>query len=405
VDTAGNAYVAGYTYSADFPVTPGAYDTGFNGGDIDAFVAKLNSDGSDLVYATYLGGGADDFGGGITVDALGNAYMTGYSESFNFPTTPGAYDTDYNTGGDVIAVKISAAGDDLVYSTYAGGIDFEGGYGIVLDGGNNAYLSGITYSADFPVTDGAYDTGYNGGLTDAFVLKLLADGSDLGYSSYLGGNDFEDARGIAVTGAGDVYLAGRTNSGNLPTTEGAYDTEYNGGRDAFAAHLNAAGEDLIFSTYIGGAGEDEIGGVDVDPYGNVYVAGWTFSDDFPTTPGAYDTGYNFDYDAFLVKLAPAGDDLLYGTFLGMDTTNYARGIAVDSAGSAYLTGYLNPASLADVFAMKLAPGGIGPTPTPSQTPSPSPTATGTPTETPPATATATATPLTPHLYLPAVQND
>jgi hypothetical protein len=399
VDTAGNAYIAGYTYSTDFPVSPDAYDPDYNGGNIDAFVSKLNSEGSHLLYSTYLGGTADDYGGGITVDGQGNAYMTGYTESFNFPTTDGAYDTDYNTEGDVVAVKINPAGDDLLYSTYIGAIAFEAAYGIGVDDDNSLYLSGITYSADFPVTDDAYDVGYNGGLTDAFVLKLLPDGSDLAYSSYLGGNDFEDARGLAVTGAGDVYLAGRTNSINFPTTDGAYDIDYNGGRDAFVVHLNAAGDDLIFSTYIGGGGEDEIGGIGIDPYGNSYVAGWTFSEDFPVTLGAYDTGYNFDYDAFLVKLAPAGDTLLYGTFLGNDTTNYARGIAVDSAGSTYLTGYV--VSPPDAFALKLAPGGIGPTPTPSQTPNP--TATATPTET--ATATATTTPAAPHLYLPAVQND
>ncbi|MCI0576278.1 MAG: SBBP repeat-containing protein [Chloroflexi bacterium] len=357
VDEDGNAYIAGYTYSTDFPTTPGAYDTDYNGGDIDAFVAKVSPDGSDLVYATYLGGDSDDYGGGITVDGAGNAFVTGYTESGNFPTTPGAYDTDYNSGGDVMAVKINAAGDDLVYSTFVGAGAFEAAYGIVLDGTNSAYLTGHTYSAGFPTTPGAFDTDYNGGLTDAFVIKLLPDGSDLAYASFLGGADFDDGKGIAVTTAGEATIAGRTNSTDFPTTPGSYDIDYNGGRDVFTIQMNPAGSALVYGTFLGGGGEDEAGGVDLDGSGQAMVTGWTFSSDFPTTSGVYDTSHNGDYDGFLVKLLPAGDDLDYGTFLGMDSTNYGRGIAVDAAGSAYIAGYAG-AFPPDAFALKLAPGGL-----------------------------------------------
>lgn len=352
VDEAGNAFVTGYTYSTDFPATPGAYDTDHNGGNFDAFIAKVNADGSDLVYATYLGGAQDEYGGDIAVDAAGNAYITGYTTSINFPTTPAAYDTSFNGVIDVIAVKINPAGDDLIYATFIGADSFEFGYGIALDGQDSAYLTGHTMSMEFPVTPGAFDTIYNGGLSDAFLLKLLPDGSDLAYASFLGGANFDNGKGLAVTATGDAFVAGPTDSGNFPTTPGAYDTEYGGGRDVFALRMNASGSALWFSTFLGGSGEDEAGDLDFDSSGSAFVTGWTLSGDFPTTAGAYDPTHNGTYDAFLVMLWPAGDRLAYSTFLGQDSTNYGWGIAVDPAGGAYIAG--DAGLPIDAFALKLA---------------------------------------------------
>ncbi|MCM3541335.1 SBBP repeat-containing protein, partial [Priestia endophytica] len=184
VDAGGNVYITGTTGSADFPTTPGAFDTTYNGNE-DAYVTKLDPTGSMLVYSTYLGGTDLDRVSDIAVDAGGNAYITGLTISTNFPTTPGAFDTTFNGGRDVFVTKLNPTGNALIYSTYLGGTGIEDGNGIAVDAGGNAYITGLTGSADFPTTPGAFDTTYNGN-GDAFVTKLDPTGSMLIYSTYLG---------------------------------------------------------------------------------------------------------------------------------------------------------------------------------------------------------------------------
>src|SRR5215211_7415324 len=223
LDAAGNAYLTGLTASTDFPTTPGAYDTTYSGGQTDAFVAKLNAAGSALVYSTYLGGAATDFGREVVPDSSGNAYITGRTESGDFPTTAGAYDTSFNGVQDAFVAKLSPAGSALVYSTYLGGTGDDGSTDMVLDGTGAAYVTGEADSADFPTTAGAYDTSLNG-VQDAFVTKLNAAGSALGYSTFLGGADDDGGSGIALDGTGAAYATGSTRSPDFPTTAGAYDT-------------------------------------------------------------------------------------------------------------------------------------------------------------------------------------
>jgi Beta-propeller repeat len=295
-----------------------------------------------LVYSAYLGGGGLDLGLGIGLDAAGNAYVTGTTFSDSFPTTPGAFDTNYNGGGDAFVTKLNAAGSALVYSTYLGEGGEDAGNGIAVDAAGNAYVIGDTSSDSFPTTLGAFDTSYNG-FRDAFVTKLNAAGSALVYSTYLGGGGLDQGFGIALDAAGNAYVTGVTDSEPFPTTPGAFDTSYNGSRDAFVTKLNAPGSGLVYSTHLGGSGFDEGDGISVDAAGNAYVTGFTASDPFPTTPGALDTSYNgggedANFDAFVTKLNAAGSALLYSTYLGGGGFDRGFGIVLDAAANAYISG-------------------------------------------------------------------
>lgn len=295
-----------------------------------------NTGSVELVYSTYLG--PSEFGRGIAVDASGSAYVTGHTESANFPTE-NAYDDSHNGNDDVFVTKLSAAGDSLIYSTYLGGSEGDEGWAIAVDGSGCTYVTGNTFSTNFP-TENAWDGSDDGTTgTDAFVTKLSANGNSLTYSTYLsglsGGGDF--GYGIAVDGSGCAYVTGTTLSTDFPT-ENPYDDSHNGGStDAFVTKFSAAGNSLVYSTYLGGMGGDEgWGGVAVDTSGCAYVTGKTNSDDFPTK-SAWDEDLNGN-DAFVTKLSSTGDSLIYSTYLGGSVTDVGRGIALDSSGCAYVTG-------------------------------------------------------------------
>ncbi len=310
VDRAGSAYVTGSTGS-NFPTTAGAFDRTYAGGlwSGDAFVTKLNRRGSALIYSTYLGGGLDESGAGIAVAADGSAYVTGRTESSDFPTTAGAFDRTFTAGvweGDAFVTKLDPRGSALVYSTYLGGRRSESGYGISVDAAGSAYATGSTDSRNFPTTPGAFDRTFNGWAGDAFVTKLNRRGSALVYSTYLGGRDGQFGSGIAVDAAGNAYVTGATGSRNFPTTSGAFAAAFNGGaQDAFVTKLDWTGSDLLYSTYLGGSDDEfeEFGrGIAVDAIGRAYVTGVTGSSDFPTTPGAFDMTFNGGVDAFVTRL-------------------------------------------------------------------------------------------------------
>ncbi len=269
-------------------------------------MAKLNASGSALVYSTFLGGNDSDSGTGIAVDAAGDAYVRGHTESTNFPTTAGAFDITFNGGTlDAFVAKLNASGSALVYSTYLGGSGSDSSYpagAIALDATGSAYVTGTTSSANFPTTAGAFDTAYNGN-EDAFVAELNTSGSALVYSTYVGGSGNDEGWGIAVDAAGSAYVTGLTSSSNFPTTAGAFDTTYNGNGDAFVAELNTSGSGLVYSTYLGGSSGDQGNSVALDAVGNVYVAGQIASSDFPTTPGAFQTSSGGGEDAFVAKFS------------------------------------------------------------------------------------------------------
>jgi hypothetical protein len=291
-----------------------------------------------LSYSTYLGGTNSDACSGIAVDSAGNAYVTGYTESSDFPTTPGAVQTSYGGGQDAFVTKLNSTGTALVYSTYLGGTGDAVGWGIAVDTADNAYVTGYTSSTDFPTTPGALQTTYGGvNSYDAFVTKLNPTGTALVYSTYLGGTGLEYGYGIAVDSAGNAYVTGHTESTDFPTTPGAVQTSY-GGLDAFVTKLNPTGTALVYSTYLGGNSGDGGYSIAVDSADNAYVTGYTWSTDFPTTPGAVQTSYGGGQDAFVTKLNPTGTALVYSTYLGGTSSDLGRGIAVDAAGNAYVTG-------------------------------------------------------------------
>ena len=300
VDSAGNAYVTGETWSANFPTTSNALDSNL-GGTWDAFIAKLNAGGTALVYATYLGGSDYDEGWSIVVDSAGNAYVTGETSSVNFPTTANVLDPNLGGASDAFIVKLNAIGTALVYSTYLGGSNSDESLGIAVDSTGNVYVTGGTYSNDFPTRNAPY-LNYSGGR-DIFIAKLNAGGTALVYSTYLGGSKDEWGSGIAVDGAGNAYVTGRTYSTNLPTGNALYPQFVGGVYDAFIAKLNAGGTGLVYATYLGGSGYDEGLGIALDGAGNAYVTGETESANFPTTANVLDPNLGGTGNAFIAKIA------------------------------------------------------------------------------------------------------
>ncbi len=363
VDSFGQAYVTGSTGSGDFPAARGpGYDTTYNGGGWgDAFVVKLDATGTALRYATFLGGSGDDQGVGITVDSAGQAYVAGSTESANFPASLGpGYDTTYNGGWyDAFVVKLDAAGAGLLYATFLGGGDEDRGGGIAVDSAGQAYVTGETWSSDFPANLGpGYDTTYNGGYRDAFVVKLDAGGASLLYATFIGGSSYDVGCEIALDSAAQAYVTGVTASTNFPAALGpGYDTTLNIGNNTYVVKLDATGTVVRYATFLGGSSDTDLHGgssIALDGAGQAYVTGSTGSADFPADLGpGYDTTYNGGwYDAFVVKLDAAGTGLLYATFLGGSGNDVGNGIAVDSAGQAYVAGSTESAN----FPARFGPG-------------------------------------------------
>jgi hypothetical protein len=348
VDNSGAAYVAGYTTSGDFP-TAGAYDATQNGS-YDVFVTKLSPDGSALVYSTFLGGSGEDYAFGIAVDGTGAAYVTGYTFSPGFPTS-GAYDDTYGDDGDAFVSKLSAGGNVLLYSTFLGGSGEDVAYGIAVDGGGAAYVTGSTASADFPAA--GFDTTFNG-VSDAFVTKLSAGGNQLAYSTFLGGSSLDHGTGIALEET-LAYVTGNTASADFPAG-GGYDSTHNGSYDAFVTLVRATGDSLLYSTFVGGSDSDEAQAIAVSARGEAHVTGHTASANFPTE-SAYDGTHNGALDAFVVKLHGGGGQLLYSTFLGGDDDDLGQAIALDRTGAAYVAGYTFSGNFPTASAFDDAPDG------------------------------------------------
>ena len=323
VDGSGDLVITGGTSSAGW--TSGGFDTSHNGS-IDAFVAKLSPTGSHL-WSTYLGGTADDFANDIAVDASGNPIVTGQTQSGEW--TSGGFDTSFNGGTwDAFAVKLSSAGNHL-WSTYLGGSNPDYGWGVDVDGSNNPIISGQTASSGW--TSGGFDTSYNGGI-DGFVAKFSPTGSHL-WSTYLGGTSSEAGESIAVDGPGDLFITGGTSSAGW--TSGGFDTSFNGGTwDIHVVKLSSTGSHL-WSTYLGGTGDDAGFTVDVDGSGNPVVAGFTSSSGW--TSGGFDTSHNGDFDAFVAKLSSAGSHL-WSTYVGGPDYDCGEDIVVGGSGNLFITG-------------------------------------------------------------------
>lgn len=300
LDAGGNIYVAGATYSTNFPTTADAYDTSYNGGYHDAFVSKFNNNLTTLLASTFLGGGSADYGMSITIDGSGNALVTGNTQSKDFPTTPGVYNTAYNGGSDdVFLSKFNSGLTGLLASTFLGGYSHDYGKSIAVDHGGNVYVTGETVSPNFPTTADAYDTSYHRGSKDAYVSKFDSGLKGLSASTLLGGHAHDYGKSIAIDAEGNVFVSGTTNSTDFPTTPGVYDTSANGSSDIFVSKFNGMLTNLLTSTYHGGSRSDIVNSMAFDREGNVYVTGETLSPDFPIISGAYDTSYYRCEDVFV----------------------------------------------------------------------------------------------------------
>jgi hypothetical protein len=333
-----NVILTGYTESPNFPTTPNAYDDTKNGS-IDGYIVEINSIGSNLLYSTYIGGNGQDKCTSIIIQNNTNICVTGITMSLNFPTTIGAYNTAHTGVEDVFVFKFNLTTLSFIYSTYVGGSGEELAENIAVDSLGNAYVTGYTYSSDFPTTLGAYDNTYNGSM-DAFCFKLNTQGSSLLFSTYIGENSEDYAYGIAVDNYNNPTITGYTWSVKFPVTPNAYDTIYNSVAEVFVTKLNATGMSLIFSTFIGGGGIEHGKSIKVDSKGDLYICGQTYSPDFPTTPGAYDTqqsGMGID-DVFVCKLSATGSNLIYSTFIKGNSYDYGESIAIDEYNNAYITG-------------------------------------------------------------------
>ncbi len=344
VDASGNTYIVGWTQSPDFPATAGAFDrTGAASNNLDVFVAKLNPTGTALIYATFIGGSNFDWGRAIAVDAAGNAYIAGQTQSSNFPVTGKAFQKTLAQlncprcgidNYDAFVAKLNPSGSGLVYASYLGGAtSIDDALAIAIDSAGDAFVAGETSSTDFPTTAGAFRRTNSGG-DDSFVAKVNPTGSALLYSTYVGGTQEEFPTKVAVDLSGNAIVFGNTSSPDFPTTPGVFDTTQNGAFDAFVFKLNPAGSALVYSTFIGGSGFDSSGGMALDAGGNIYISGGTPSPDFPTTSGSLQpvcTGS----DAFLTKLNATATTLIYSTCVSGASS---AAIALTPAGNLWFTG-------------------------------------------------------------------
>ena len=391
VDSSGNIYITGFTYSTNLHVTSGAFQTAYHGGTAasyvggDAFVAKYTPAGA-LVYVTYLGGSSDDCGNAIAVDSAGNAYITGFTDSTNFPTTKGALSTVFNglgtsnqysqDFGDAFVTKLNPSGSALVYSTFLGGANDDVGLAIAVDGSGNAYVGGATLSTNFPTVTPFQATfhGAGGGqpfccgsnapfleVGDGFVAKLNPAGSALLFSTYLGGSLDDTVSSLALDSSDNVYAGGNTMSTDFPTLN-PYQKTFGGAAsgnnqpvistgDGFVAKFSSSGV-LQYSTYLGGNGDDAVMGIAVDSTGAAYVTGFTSSSNFPVSANAAqkkftgpagitgDRGFVWG-DAFVSKVAPSGSSLVWSTYLGGTQDDAGMAIALDSGLNAIVGGFAN----------------------------------------------------------------
>jgi Beta-propeller repeat len=339
VDEDGNAYLTGRTASTDFPMM-NPLQPGLSGGPFDPedfFVTKLSADGSALIYSTYLGGAGPDVARALAIDKNGNVYVAGETASSDFPTMNPLQPT-YAGILDVAVAKLKADGSALVYSTYLGGGNAERLYGIAVDRFGGAYLTGWTFSNDFPTANPLKPALADGDL-DAFVTKIDAEGSALVYSTYLGGGRQDRGRAIAIDAFGNVYVTGITQSTDFPTAN-PLQPVLAGLEDAFVTKLNRNGSALLYSTYHGGADTDWGLDIAVDSLNRVYVSGWTRSDDFPTLDAAQPIPDSMDTpdNGFATNLKADGSALIYSTYLGGRGYDEGGSITVDARGNAYVFG-------------------------------------------------------------------
>lgn len=355
-DSTGCAYVAGVTLSTNFPTAWPLQAS--NAGGSDVFIAKINATGTAALYSTYLGGSGSEGALGIAIDAGGSPYVTGYTNSSNFPTTTGAFQSSGLGSDDGFVAKLTSDGSALVYSTRLGGNAADWAYSVAADVDGNAFVAGVTASTNFPTTAGAFRTTPGGGQ-DAFLVKVNPVGTALVYGTLLAGDGYDYARGVALDTAGNAFVVGYSGSTNFPTTTGAFQTAAHT-ENAFATKVNPTGTGLVYSTLLSGdSSMNRAHGVAVDSAGCAFVAGTTSAADFPVTSGVIQSAIGYGQDGFITKLNEAGTGCVYSTFLGGDGADQLAGIMVDRCGRASVTGFTASTTIPQ-------PGSVfNPTPPPS----------------------------------------
>jgi|GEM_PF-1701659 len=339
LDSADNVIVTGYTYATDFPVTAGAYDSSL-GGTVDGFVFKMSNDLTALAGSTYLGGAYEDYAVSVAVDSSDNVIVGGWTYSSNFPVTGGVFDASKNGNSTGFITKLNSSLTGIVASTFLEGSANNKIYALAVDAADNIYAAGDTSSTNFPTTPGAYDQTYNANYYDCFISKLNGGLTSLLASTYLSGSDDNYLRALVIDPAGDILVTGRTTSVDFPTTATAYKKVNRGGLDIYVSRLDSSLSTLVASTYIGGSQNDYAGSIALDASGNVYVAGYTSSDDYPTTARAFDRSNTAGvYDGLISKLSSDLSTLSASTYIGGIYDDELSAIAVDSQGNLYVTGH------------------------------------------------------------------
>jgi hypothetical protein len=337
IDSSNNVFITGNTWSNDFPIEDG-YDDSHNGYyATDAFVAKFNNNLNTLLASTYIGGSEYDYAYAIAIDSSNNVFITGSTWSNDFPIEDG-YDNSYDGNyADVFVAKFNNNLNTLLASTYIGGSYSDYANAIAIDSSNNVFITGDTYSNDFPIVNG-YDNSYDGSYADAFVAKFNNNLNTLLASTYIGGSDYDFANAIAIDSHDNVFITGNTRSNDFPIEDG-YDDSRNGFYDAFVAKFNNNLDQLLASTYIGGSnGDDHARAIAIDSNDNVFITGYTLSNNFPIEDG-YDDSRNGYADAFVAKFNNNLNTLLASTYIGGSDYDYAYAIAIDSNDNVFITGY------------------------------------------------------------------
>jgi hypothetical protein len=340
IDTSGNIYLTGSTYSPSFPTTTGAYSTVYDASG-DVFVSKINAAGTALIYSTFIGGSGIDRANTIAVDNAGCAYVAGYTNSTNFPTTAGVIQPSNGGDFDGFVLKLNSYGSNLLYSSYLGGSLFDQVTVLRLGSSGYAYIAGHSLSSNFPTTAGVVKPYYSGAseTSDCFVAKIDQSCSSLLFSTYYGGSQSDKINDLRIDSNGNIIFAGSTSSYDLPVSSNACYTYYGGGNsDGFIVKLNSAATSTTYCTFLGGANSDEVTAICLDESGNVYATGTTWSVNYPTTQGAYSTSYSLGCDAFLTKLNPDGTALVYSSFLGGASLDAGRAISLDRTNAAIISG-------------------------------------------------------------------
>ncbi|MFT6079580.1 MAG: hypothetical protein ACJAQZ_001638 [Planctomycetota bacterium] len=370
----GSVVVTGQTTSSNFPTTAGVIDPSYNGfgaPTTDVFVVRIQAGGAGVLYATYLGGSGSEKGLGVSVDAAGVATVVGAAGSSNFPTTAGAYSTSLSGSNDAFVSRISADGTTLLFSTLFGGNGSEHAEDVAVGNGGDVWITGVTSSSSFPTTSGAWSS-VRQGASDVFVAHLSANGSSLLGSTLLGGTSSEVGLGIAVTPSGDGVVGGVTSSADFPTTALAFQSTLLGTSDAFCVRIDGSCQTLLMSTLVGGGSGDVGETVAVSLGGLAMVAGVTSSNNFPTSPGAYQSVSNGSSDAFVAAFDAQGQRV-WATLVVGSNGDVGKSLSVTEAGTVVLGGQCSSSSFpttpgavlssgsgaADAFVVHLAADGSG----------------------------------------------